>query len=121
MPRQLEEIPLVSLKFNFSSKVPLYKQLYNLIRKAILEGRFYKDQKLPGTRSLAQALKVSRNTVDLAFEQLMIEGYIYKKRGAGSFVSEIPDNFFYSSKTPKDLKLKSVLQKRGARQTKFKS
>lgn len=113
MPRQLEEIPLVSLKINFSSKVPLYKQLYNLIRKAILEGRFYKDQKLPGTRSLAQALKVSRNTVDLAFEQLMIEGYIYKKRGSGSFVSEIPDNFFYSSKTPKDLKLKSVLQKRG--------
>jgi GntR family transcriptional regulator/MocR family aminotransferase len=94
MSRQIEEIPLVSLNLNFTSDIPLYKQLYELIRNAILEGKFSKGQRLPGTRSLSAELKISRNTVALAFEQLLIEGYINGKIGSGTFVSEIPDNFF---------------------------
>jgi GntR family transcriptional regulator/MocR family aminotransferase len=94
MSRQIEEIPLVAFKLNFSSSVPLYKQLYDLIRNAILEGKFSKGQRLPGTRSLASELKISRNTVALAFDQLLIEGYISGKIGSGTFVSEIPNNFF---------------------------
>ncbi len=92
MPKQIEEIPLVSVKINSSSDVPLYKQLYNAFRQSILEGKFSPGQKLPGTRSLASELKISRNTVVLAFEQLLLEGYIKGKIGAGTFVNEIPDN-----------------------------
>jgi GntR family transcriptional regulator/MocR family aminotransferase len=92
MPKQIEEIPLVSLNINPSSDVPLYKQLYNTFRQSILEGTFSPGQKLPGTRSLAAELKISRNTVVLAFEQLLIEGYIKGKTGSGTFVNEIPDN-----------------------------
>ena len=81
------------MKINSSSDIPLYKQLYNAFRQSILEGKFSPGQKLPGTRSLASELKISRNTVVLAFEQLLLEGYIKGKIGAGTFVNEIPDNF----------------------------
>ena len=101
MSRQTEEIPLVAFRLNFSSGTPLYKQLYELIQNAILEGKFLKGQKLPSTRSLASELKISRNTVSLAFEQLLIEGYITGKIGSGTFVSEIPDNFFKFRIEPK--------------------
>jgi GntR family transcriptional regulator/MocR family aminotransferase len=92
MPKLIEEIPLVSLNINSSSSVPLYKQLYNIFRQSILEGKYSPGQKLPGTRSLAAALNISRNTAVLAFEQLLIEGYIKGKIGSGTFVNEIPDN-----------------------------
>ena len=68
MPKEIEEIPLVSLKVDFDSEVPLYKQLYNTFRQSILDGKFSPGQKLPGTRSLASELNVSRNTVALALK-----------------------------------------------------
>ena len=99
MPKQIEELPLVSFHLNFSSSVPLYKQLYNLLREAILTGRFKGGQKLPGTRTFSIELNISRNTVVQAFEQLMIEGYLTGKIGAGTYISkDIPDKFITSIK-----------------------
>lgn len=92
MPKQIAEIPLVSLEITHHSNVPLYKQLYDNFRKSILEGKFSPGQKLPGTRTLAAELNISRNTVVSAFEQLLLEGYIKGKIGAGTYVNEIPDN-----------------------------
>ncbi len=92
MPKQKEELPLVALRINTELSTPLYKQLYDTFRKAILEGKFSPGQKLPGTRALAAELNVSRNTVVLAFEQLLIEGYIKGKTGSGTYINEIPDN-----------------------------
>lgn len=91
MPKIIEEIPLVALKLDYSSEVPLYKQLYDLLRKEILKGKINPGKRLPGTRSLATELNISRNTVAIAFEQLRIEGYISGKTGSGSYVNEIPD------------------------------
>jgi len=106
MPKQIEEIPLVSFKINFESGIPLYNQLYNSLRKSILEGKYYPGQKLPGTRSLASELKISRNTVSMAYEQLMIEGYIEGKSGSGTFVKEIPDNILNVKDKKRDNKVK---------------
>ncbi len=93
MSRKRGEIPLVGIKLNPEAETPLYIQLYRYFRESILSKRIRGGQKLPGTRSLAAALEVSRNTVTLAFEQLMIEGYIEGKTGSGSYVSEnIPDH-----------------------------
>ena len=96
MPKQIEEIPLVAFKINYLSKVPLYEQLYNAIRKSIHEGKFSFGQKLPGTRSLAAELKISRYTVTAAFQQLLAEGYIKGKPGSGSYVNEIPDKLLHA-------------------------
>ncbi len=92
MPKQISEIPLVSLKIDHDSEIPLYKQLYDKFRQSILDSKFSPGQKLPGTRSLAAELDISRNTVVMAFEQLLLEGYIKGKIGSGTFVNEIPDN-----------------------------
>lgn len=93
MSKQIDEIPLVTFRLDNSSGLPMYKQLYDILRNAILEGKLEQGQKLPGSRSLASGLKISRNTVSLAYDQLIIEGYIKGKSGSGSYVSEIPDNY----------------------------
>lgn len=99
MPKQIDELPLVSITLDSNSEKSLYKQLYSSIREAILTGRLKSGQKLPGTRSLSEELKISRNTVVLAFEQLMIEGYIESKTGAGTYVTkDLPDKFFEGRK-----------------------
>ncbi len=114
MPKQIEELPLVSIHLDSSSDTPMYKQLYTLIREAILSGRFKGGQKLPGTRTFSSELKISRNTVVQAFEQLMIEGYISGRIGAGTYITkEIPDKFLSGRKTQPAQKIKS-------RQTQFK-
>ncbi len=100
MPKQIEELPLVGIQLDPSSRVPLYKQLYSLLREAILNGRLRGGQKLPGTRTFSVELNISRNTVVLAFEQLIIEGYISGKVGAGTYVTDdIPDKLIAGDKT----------------------
>lgn len=69
------------------SRVPLYKQLYEAIRLEILRGTLKKGLRLPSTRYLASELRLSRNIVVIAFEQLLTEGYLESKTGAGTFVT----------------------------------
>jgi GntR family transcriptional regulator/MocR family aminotransferase len=75
-----------------TSSVPLYRQLYDAIRQAILHGTLRKGLRLPSTRCFASELRVSRNIVIIAFEQLLAEGYIESRTGAGTFVTDtLPD------------------------------
>src|SRR5919197_4458523 len=72
---------------------PLYRQIYEAIRMAILSGEFGPGKRLAATRALARELGVSRITVLNAYEQLFAEGYLDGKGGAGTFVTaELPDN-----------------------------
>jgi GntR family transcriptional regulator/MocR family aminotransferase len=72
---------------------PLYRQIYEAIRMAILTGEFGPGKRLAATRALARELGVSRITVLNAYEQLFAEGYLDGKGGAGTFVAaELPDN-----------------------------
>jgi len=74
------------------SDQPLYRQIYDSCRTAILSGRMRPGERLPSTRALAAELRVSRLPVVNAFEQLLHEGYIVGKVGSGTFVNEsIPD------------------------------
>ena len=66
-----------------SSKKHLYVQIYEYIKSEIREGRLLKGEKLPSTRILANNLQVSRSTVDLAYEQLVSEGYLETRPGSG--------------------------------------
>jgi len=72
----------------------LQQQLHARMRTAILDGDLPADTKLPSTRALAKQQGVSRNTVLAAYEQLIAEGYLETRRGAGTFVArDLPDNF----------------------------
>src|SRR5271154_1076723 len=72
---------------------PLYRQLYEWFRRAILEGQLRPGQRVPSTRSLAAELKISRIPVTGAYEQLQAEGYFETFVGAGTCVARsIPDH-----------------------------
>ncbi len=80
-----EIVPVVAV--DRSSPTPLYRQLYDGFREAILEGRLRAGQRIPSTRTLAQDLRVSRFPLLNAFEQLVAEGYFQSETGSGTFVA----------------------------------
>lgn len=82
----------LSLTLDNAAPTPLYRQLYEALRQAILSGRLAPGDRLPATRDLAHALAVSRTTVTVAYDQLLAEGYLVARTGAGTFVSsDLPD------------------------------
>src|SRR5271156_1474240 len=75
------------------AKIPMYRQLYEWFRRAILAGQLRPGQRVPSTRNLAAELKVSRIPVSSAYEQLQAEGYLETFVGAGTcVVRSIPDD-----------------------------
>lgn len=66
---------------------PLFRQVYEHLRRAILSGTLAAEQKLPSTRDLADELGISRTVALLAYEQLMAEGYAEGRLGSGTYVS----------------------------------
>lgn len=74
---------------NTQSKIALYVQLYEYIKKEIKDGTIPAFTKLPAKRKLAIYLHVSKNTVEAAYEQLLAEGYIESISRKGYFVCEI--------------------------------
>jgi GntR family transcriptional regulator/MocR family aminotransferase len=92
MSRRVSTAPLLGLGLERASPEPLHRQIYGQIRDAILSGRLAPRGHLPSTRALAAELGVSRNTVALAFEQLLSEGYVEGRVGSGTYVSGVlPD------------------------------
>ncbi|HHX36591.1 MAG TPA: PLP-dependent aminotransferase family protein [Clostridiaceae bacterium] len=67
-------------------KMPLYQYLYQCIRDDIIAGNLAKGSKLPSKRELAQNLNVSVITVQNAYEELQIEGYITSMERRGFYV-----------------------------------
>src|SRR3989442_12202604 len=75
------------MELTLDGRGPLYRQLYGALRTAILSGALSAGEQLPSTRALAAAVKVSRITVVLAYEQLLAEGYAVARRGSGTYVT----------------------------------
>ena len=84
-----------SLPLNLPAAPPgmnLYRWLYEALRAAILDGRLTPGSRLPATRDLAAAYRLSRSTIVSAFEQLASEGYVEGRTGSGTYVSKVlPD------------------------------
>ena len=77
-----------------ASAIPLYQQLAEALRQAVLQGRLKPNHKLPPSRMLAMSLKISRATVTQSYEQLLSEGYFEARRGSGTFVcTQLPDEY----------------------------
>ncbi|SHK85727.1 MocR-like pyridoxine biosynthesis transcription factor PdxR [Hespellia stercorisuis] len=87
------------------SKIPLYEQIYDYIKSDIQKKRIPSGEKLPSTRALSKHLEVSRSTVELAYEQLLSEGYIEAEPYRGYFVAHI-DNL-YQLNTVKNVERKA--------------
>lgn len=98
---QADTFPLGLLSLEREGETPLYQQLYAGIRQAILERQLAPAARLPSSRDLAELLGVSRNTVVNAYEQLLAEGYLEARVGAGTYVSpRLPEAFLHTRNRP---------------------
>jgi len=87
-----DEASLVPVHVERGGTEPLHRQLYRELVQLILSGRLRREARVPSSRVLANELGVARNTVMLALDQLMSEGYLESRRGSGTYVSqELPD------------------------------
>lgn len=91
-------LPLDMLALDRSESTPLHRQLYNGLRRHILEGHIPPRARLPATRELATDLGVSRNTVIAAYDALLAEGYLHSVAGSGTRVAPLPDSVGLSRK-----------------------
>jgi len=66
---------------------PLFQQVYQRLREAILSGTLRAGEKLPSTRDLAEQLGISRTVVLVAYDQLLAEGYAVGRAGSGTYVA----------------------------------
>jgi len=77
----------VFITIDASNGLPIYMQIVNQIKTSIAMGRLMPEDPLPSVRQLAVDLAVNPNTVARAYLDLEYEGVIYKRQGAGTFVS----------------------------------
>ncbi|WP_134682589.1 MocR-like pyridoxine biosynthesis transcription factor PdxR [Brevibacillus migulae] len=70
------------------SEVSLKRQIYQALRKQMVDGKLKAGEALPSTRELARELQVSRNTVNEAYDMLLAEGYVFSHQGAPTRVAE---------------------------------
>lgn len=78
-----------------AGKRPAYRRVYETFRDAIRGGILVAGQRVPSSRELARLYGVARITVTQGYEQLVAEGYLETRQGAGSFVAkELPEGFF---------------------------
>ncbi len=92
-----EALPYVRVERD--SDIPIYRQVYDALRHAIIDGLLRAGQRVPSTRELATELGVSRLSVLTAFDQLRHEGYLGGRVGSGTFVSAVlPDDAMRSTR-----------------------
>lgn len=82
----------------------LYEQIYEHIKQEIVNGNIRCGERLPSTRMLSERLEVSRSTAQMAYEQLLSEGYIEAVPCKGYFVCEIKELYHLGQEKKADEK-----------------
>ena len=85
------------IPLNLESKEPIYEQIYAYIKNEIKMGRLPCYTKLPSTRTLERNMQLSRSTIEMAYDQLVAEGYIEAEPCRGYYVAQIEDLYVMSS------------------------
>lgn len=84
---------MLTYDFEKRGKQSLYEYLYNCIKNDILSGKIKAGEKLPSKRTMAKNHNISVITVENAYAQLLVEGYIFSKEKRGYFASEISGQY----------------------------
>jgi GntR family transcriptional regulator/MocR family aminotransferase len=94
----------LALSLDRTAAVPLYQQLAEALRQAVLYKRLKPHQQLPPSRVLAQSLAISRVTVTQSYDQLVSEGYLETRPGAGTFVcGQLPEAYLQTDAVEQSL------------------
>ena len=84
---------MLTYDFGKREKTSLYEYLYKCIKEDILSGKIKANEKLPSKREMAKNHDISVITVENAYAQLIVEGYIYTKEKKGYFASDIGSQY----------------------------
>lgn len=88
---------MLTISLDTKSNIPLYEQIYRYIKNEISAGNLSAGDKLPSARNLALNIQVSRNTIDMAYGQLLSEGYIDSISKKGYYVNQVTNLVHISS------------------------
>jgi GntR family transcriptional regulator len=77
---------MITFLLDYSSGVPVYRQIIDQIRFGIASGQLKPGEQLPTVRALAVELKVNLNTVSKAYKELEIKNILETQQGAGTFI-----------------------------------
>jgi len=102
----------LSIVLNNQDKKYLYEQIYEYIKSEIKDGKLLVGERLPSTRSLAGYLQISRSTVELAYEQLMAEGYLESRPYKGFFVCKVEELYHIEVTETKKTKSQVIVPKK---------
>ncbi|MEN8907638.1 MAG: PLP-dependent aminotransferase family protein [Clostridiales bacterium] len=83
-----------NIKIDKTNEESIYIQIYRELKKMILEGILLPEYKLPSIRNLSDKLSVNNVTIVSTYKKLESEGFVYKKSGSGTYVS---NNFKFES------------------------
>lgn len=76
-------------ELDLRSRKPIYEQLVDKMKELIINEVLKPDEQLPSVRQMAQQLTINPNTIQKAYRELEIQGFIYSQKGKGSFVNPI--------------------------------
>ena len=76
------------ITINYRDPRPIYEQIQTELRRLMLSGVLPPGSRLPSVRELAGQLAINPNTIQRAYAQLEMEGYVYSVAGRGTFVAE---------------------------------
>lgn len=82
----------MNIIINNSSMQPIYEQIVEQLKAAIMQEKLKSEESLPSVRSLSKNLRISALTVKKAYDTLEEEGFIITVHGKGSFVAGINRN-----------------------------
>lgn len=86
---------MIKFLLDYSSGVPVYRQIIDQIRFGIASGQLKLGEQLPTVRGLAVELKVNLNTVSKAYKELEIRDILETQQGSGTFINKteqvVPD------------------------------
>lgn len=87
--KRVASVILPAIRVDRTLPVPLHRQIYDAFRTAVTQGQLRSGQRIPSSRELADELGISRFPVVNAYAQLLTEGYLETRVGAGTVISRI--------------------------------
>ncbi|HAQ07713.1 MAG TPA: GntR family transcriptional regulator [Bacillus bacterium] len=75
-------------ELDLRNRKPIYEQLVDKMKELVINEVLKPDEQLPSVRQLAQELTVNPNTIQKAYRELEVQGFIYSQKGKGSFVNQ---------------------------------
>lgn len=76
------------LHLDYRDSRPIHQQVRDGLRRLMVSGVLVPGDRLPSVRKLATELTINPNTIQRAYTQLEMEGYVYTVSGCGTFVAE---------------------------------